>query len=121
MNIDINGNSIEITDSIREYAEKKIGAVEKLLHKGDRGFSAHAELGKSTNHHHKGDIFYTEITMHTAHKEHHVRADGEDLYKTIDESVHILEREIITHYGKRQSVWRRGAHKVKAILQGRLR
>ena len=100
MNIHIQAMVIGLTDAIRAQVEKKIQSLAKYA-KVDAA-NVDVEVGKTTGHHHKGQIFFCEA---------HVRAPGvavirtreedEDLYAAIDEVHDELKRQLVDLKEKR--------------------
>ncbi|MBI3632112.1 MAG: ribosome-associated translation inhibitor RaiA [Candidatus Vogelbacteria bacterium] len=64
MNINIKATNITLPGSIREYLEKKIKSIEKLVKDNDVDLiKVDVELGRLTNHHRSGDIFRAEVNL----------------------------------------------------------
>ena len=117
MHITITGVHMEITDAIQEYALDKMRAVEKLVPKEDTSATLSLELSKTTNHHTHGAYFQAEARMHASGKKVTLRTTQDDLYKAIDILKDMLTREVVQYKDKDRSVFRRGAHKVKALFK----
>jgi ribosomal subunit interface protein len=117
MKITINCLHIELTDAIEAHVIKRLKTIDKFVSKDDGSVTCNVELAKTTNHHHKGEIYKTEINLHTAGKNHRVENTQTDLYTSIDKARDMLEHEVKTHYGKKQAIWKRGAVKVKNLLR----
>lgn len=117
MHIIITGIHIETTDAIRSYAFEKMKTLEKFLPKGDTSAKLAVELSKTTAHHAHGDVFQAEAQLHIRGKETTLRATEDDLYKAIDVLKDMLARELATHKDKERSLFRRSAHRVKALLK----
>ncbi len=81
MNITINATNIDLTSSLREHAEEKIGSLEKYF---DNIIKADIDIGKRSNHHQKGKIYYAEVNIKVPNKTLRVVKDAEDLYKAVD-------------------------------------
>lgn len=81
MTINIRGAQIELTDAIRNYVEEKFSSLEK--------YESHiqmidVEVGKTTNHHQKGDVFSCSAHVILPSDSMKIERDAEDLYKAID-------------------------------------
>ena len=73
MKIEIKATNLELTPAIREYAESKIGSLERFLKRfetnaklwrgGKSKIEAFIEIARTAKHHRKGDIFYAEATL----------------------------------------------------------
>jgi putative sigma-54 modulation protein len=92
MKIDIKGTNMELTEAIKDYVNEKIGGLEKFF---DNIVEAKVEVGKTSNHHQKGDIFRAEANLDVPEK-HVLRAEAtrEDLYMAINEVKDELQRQI---------------------------
>jgi ribosomal subunit interface protein len=60
MTINIHGTGIELTDAIKEYAEEKMGSLTKFF---DNIQQINIDVGKQSQHHHKGDVYYAEANV----------------------------------------------------------
>lgn len=117
MHIIITSVHMEMTEAIRGYALEKMRTLEKYIPSGDTSGKLTVELSKTTNHHSHGDIFQAEGILHMKGKETTVRTTQDDLYKAIDILKDMLVRELADMKDKERSVFRRSAHKVKALLK----
>lgn len=108
---------MDSTEAIINHCHKKVRVLDKHIQKTDDSVTCSVELSKTTNHHHKGAIYKTEINLHTRGKNHHVENTQTDLYASIDKGVAMLVHELTTHYGKKQAVWKRGAGRIKQLLR----
>lgn len=117
MHIIITGVHMEMTDAIRSYALEKMRTLEKYIPEGDTSGKLTVELSRTTNHHTHGNIYQAEGILHMRGKEQTVRATQDDLYKAIDLLKDMLVRELAEAKDKERSIFRRSAHKVKALLK----
>ncbi len=115
MNIIINGSHIDITDAIRDYATKKLNTLRTFV---DEGSKVVADLGKTSNHHKSGDIFKAEIHVHSHGKVTRVSKEEEDLYAAIDIAQGELLDMLSNQKDKKNTLWRKGAQKIKAFAHG---
>ena len=78
MNITIKAKNLDLTPSIKDYINDKIGSLSKLLSQfetqGD--VLCEVEIARTSNHHNKGDVFYAEINLRLPNKM--LRAEDED-------------------------------------------
>lgn len=81
MNINIRGTNIELTEALKNYAEEKIGELQKYF---ENIRQADIDIGLRSHHHHKGDIFYAEVNLHVPGELVRVVKEEADLYKAID-------------------------------------
>ena len=96
MKIHIKATNLELTPSLKEYVEEKIGSVSKLIKKWDMDDSieVRVEIGRTTNHHHKGDVFRAEADMRLPGKILRAEDENADMHAAIDKVENILKREI---------------------------
>ena len=88
---------LELTEAIENYTREKIGALGKFLSHLELPQSARVEIGKISDHHKKGKIFFAEMNLELPHKMLRATADSEDLYKAIDLVKREMEREILKY------------------------
>src|SRR3990167_8412053 len=94
--IDVIGSSIDITDAIRDYVDKKIGMLDKLC-EGYSPCDVRAEVGKTGDHHNKGKIWHAEFTLTIPGASLRAEALEEDLYAAIDTAKDDLKRQLVAH------------------------
>lgn len=81
MMINLHGTGIDVTPSIKTYAEKKMSGLTKFF---ENIHQADIDLGIRASHAHKGKTFYCEATLHTPRKQVRIVEEGEDQYEAID-------------------------------------
>ncbi len=116
MNIKITSTNFELTPAIEEYITKKITALDKFM-AGEDGALCEVEIGKTTNRHKSGDIFKAEANLFYKGNQHYCVVEKDDLYASIDELKDELERSFISNKGKKNTLFRKGALKVKNLLK----
>ena len=110
---------MELTPAIREYVEKRIESLKKFMGSIPDTTHVQVEVGKTTNHHHKGDIFRAEMNVTLSGNSYQFRAEAEteDLYAAIDLAKDELERELQTFKGKKVALYKRGAKTLKNLVK----
>lgn len=118
MNINLKATNFELTPAIREYAEKKVNGLEKFIRMTDESVQAWVEVGKTTNHHNKGEIFRAEIQIHIPHCGRGVRSESscETLNEAIDGAHDKIKLELEKIKDKKISLARRGARAIKRMI-----
>jgi ribosomal subunit interface protein len=116
MQINIKATGIELTPAIVSYAEKRFDKVLRYL-EGDNHIMA-VELGKNTNHHKSGDIFRAEIRISGGGVDLYAFKETADLYRSIDEVRDEIISEVNKVKGKKRSMMRRGARRLKDMAKG---
>lgn len=117
MNTNIKTTSITLTDAISDYLNKRLEKVGALL-RDDTTVQCDVEIGRTTAHHHKGDIFKAEIHIVGVGLNIYSTSEKEDLYAAIDEVRDAVLRELKTSRNKETSRIRRGGAVVKNMMKG---
>jgi putative sigma-54 modulation protein len=91
MQLNISGHHVDITDSLRAYAEEK---VQKLQRHYDHITNAHVVLTVEKLRQR------AEATLHVSGAELFADADNEDMYAAIDALIDKLNRQLIKHKEK---------------------
>ncbi len=85
INKNIKASNIELTPDISNYLDKKLEALEKFT-KDDDGSYVNAEIGKLTNKHKSGNIFFTELNFRIDNEVMRARAEGDSLIYSMDKA-----------------------------------
>ncbi len=114
MKIIIKATNIELSPSINQYIEEKIGGLDRFL----KGFNsdlveARVEVGKITRGQRNGEIYRTEVNL--SFDGHFIRAEEteESLHASIDLVKDYLQREIRQQKSKKVTKFIRGARSWK--------
>ncbi len=109
------GSGIEVTDAIKEYVEKKFSSLCKKFTIVDSHIAI--EVGKSTNHHKQGEIYFAEVHVPRTGGMLYARAEKEDLYEAIDHLVNEVYKQLDMSKGKKFALFKKGAHLIKGMLK----
>jgi len=83
MKINIKATQMELTPAIKEFTQEKMDMLEKYL--GEiQVLNCDVEVGVTTHHHTKGEIFRAEVNLNLPGELIRVEKTEEDLYKAID-------------------------------------
>lgn len=118
MHIKIKATNTTLTPQIEEYISKKVEALDKLVSKEDTSAQVAVEVGKTTEHHKSGDVFFAEFNLHIAGGDFIAKQEAADLYAAIDIAKDELMHAVRAHKGKQQTMLRRGGQMVKNMLRG---
>lgn len=108
MNIAIKATNLDLTPSIKEYVDEKIGALGKFIIAQE----AKVELARD-KHHHTGLVFRAEAMLLVGGKLMRADADAEDIYAAVDLVIPKLKEQISKFKDKRQTLIRRGGRSAK--------
>lgn len=118
MNINIKATNIDLTLEIKEYVNAKINSLSKFLDH-DQNFNVFVEIGKESNHHQNGpDVFMAEVRFVFEGKEFYIKDNAGELFSAIDLVRDEALREIKDKKGKSQTLFVRGARKLKKRIKG---
>lgn len=117
MNINIKTTNITLTPALSEHIDKRLEKISKLL-QSDSAAKCDVEVGRTSGHHNKGDIFRAEIHIVGSHKNLYSSTEQSDLYTAIDIVRDGIIREITGVKEKSTSRLRRGGARVKAMMKG---
>ncbi len=116
MRTNIKATGTELTTAIREYVEKRLRKVESLIKTAEDDV-AQVEIGKTSAHHGKGDVFRAEINVQSGGVMYRAVSEMDDLYAAIDDARDELVREVKSKKGKGETAFRKGARRLKNILR----
>lgn len=86
MNIKLKFTNLEPTAALEAYANEKFRMLEKILiHLDPEGAAdLHVELGRTTRHHQKGEVYEVRANLSIPGKTFQVGETEEELYAAID-------------------------------------
>ena len=125
MRINIKATNIKLDEALKVWVEKKIGEIEKFLvdfgsreyFKEKPNLEIKVEIGKTTYHHLKGEVFRAEAQLYLPKQIIRAEATSEDLRDAICQIKDELQREVKKYKGKRIARARRWARKVKEFTR----
>ena len=109
---------MELTPAISEYTTKKISQLEKFVASGDTSAAVDIEVGKTTAHHHAGDIFRAEFNLFVGGTQYNAASQKEDLYAALDDVKDEIARELSKTKTRTRDLARRGGAAIKDMVRG---
>lgn len=94
MEIKIKAVKMELTPALEIAVNEKFGNLEKYF---DNIIGCEVEIGKTTNHHHKGDVFRAEVNLEVPRKMLRAEAETDDLYKSMTEAKDKIKMELVKY------------------------
>ena len=117
MNIKTRAINFDLTDAINDYINKKLTPLEKFTG-GSSEVLCEVEIGRTTNHHNSGEIFKAEVNMFVSGSSQiYAVSEQADLYSAIDLVKDDVERQLVSEKSKKETLFRRGAGKIKNLLK----
>ncbi len=117
MQIQFKGTNYQLTSEMTELATRKIQGLQKYIGKAGGEPLAYADLGKHTEAHQSGAIWYADCSIDLEGKRYYAKAQAETLRSAIDQMVGELAKELRSAKKKREVMVRRGGGRVKAFFQ----
>lgn len=119
MNIKIKAVDIELTEAIKNYADKKVNeALEKFISIDKKdSILVEVELSKTNNHHSNGDMYKAAARVSGPHKNIFAEEIKDDLYASIDGLKDKLSENISNTRAKRRSISHKLAIKFKNLFK----
>ena len=116
MKIILKSTNFSLTPSISEYVDSTLMSLEKLL-QGLGELEMRVEVGRSTFHHNKGEVFFAEANVNIGKNLLRSRTEALSVQAAIDEIKDELKNEINKFKGKRETVFRRGSRSISKFLR----
>ncbi|MFA6340806.1 MAG: ribosome-associated translation inhibitor RaiA [Candidatus Paceibacterota bacterium] len=107
-----------LTPAISDYLESRVNHLDKFISPENKDATmCYVEIGKTTNHHKKGDLFEAEFTVHIGGKSFRAIAKEEDLYTALDIVTEEMTEELRSFKDKNVSAVKRGGAKLKSLIK----
>lgn len=117
LNKQIKATNMELTDAISQYVNKKIDTLLKFIDSNQDAL-AEIEIGRTSNHHHKGDVYKAEINLIIGKNNFRSVVIESDLYAAIDGMKDAVVNEVSRSKRKRFHLFKKGHQKIKNLLRG---
>ena len=116
MQIQFKGTNYELTSDMTDLATKKLKTLQKYLGKPEKPAQAYVDLGKITDAHKAGDIWYADCNLDVDGKRYYAKAEAGSVRSAIDKMVPELGRELRGAKKKQESMLRKGGARVKRFF-----
>ena len=115
--MNIKATNMDLTPAIEEYVNNRLDRIEKFIKEGESA-NIYVEVGKTTHHHKKGDLYKAEFNIEIAGRKFFTESEKEDLYSAIDDAKEEIVKIIINKKDKTETLFKRGASSVKKMMKG---
>jgi ribosomal subunit interface protein len=112
MNIIIKATNFSLTQSISDRIENSLGSLKKIVSGFGDEIETRVEVGRSSFHHKKGEVFFAEVNLRLGKRQIRSRSESTDVYSAIDMVKDELRNEILRFKDKRETMFRRGARSI---------
>ncbi|MDB5195338.1 MAG: hypothetical protein JWO84_522 [Parcubacteria group bacterium] len=117
MQIQFKGTNYELTSDMTDLATRKVEGLQKYVGKTGSEPLAYVDLGKHTEAHHTGAIWYADCNLDVEGKRYYAKAEAETLRSAIDKMVAELAKELHSAKKKHETMIRKGGGRVKAFFR----
>jgi ribosomal subunit interface protein len=109
---------IESSNNVEAYLVDKFSKLDQYIGDEESSTQAEIEICKAVNGQHSGDIYRVEINLLLGG--HLLRASAQevDIFAAIDVAQEEIIREVNRYKGKRTTLFRRGARRMKDLMRG---
>ncbi len=91
---ELHATNVEMTEAMNAYATEKVMSLERVAQRFEPCDAA-VEIGKTSEHHNKGDVFFAEINLTIPGNMLRARVVTDDLYAAIDQAKDDIKRQIV--------------------------
>ncbi len=105
---ELQATNLELTSAIREYVTEKVESLSRFTKRFDPCDVA-VEIGKTSEHHQKGDVFFAELTMSIPGDTLRSHVEKDDLYAAVDEAKDDVKRQLVDKKEKMMDARSEGA------------
>lgn len=117
MNIKILATRIELTQDLREHIEKKLESADKLMDPADTTVLYEVEIGRTTDHHEKGDVYKAEVHIRKKGGNIYATAYAEDVLSAMDKVKDDITHALASDKEKKETMLRKGQMQIKKLLK----
>ena len=114
----IKATNLELTPALREFVEKRFESLGGVLNLADTTLKVQIEVGRTTRHHDKGDVYRAEFNVRARRGVFRTEAERSDIYTAIGDARDEMEVALARAKGRYRSFLRRSRRAVKDMLRG---
>jgi ribosomal subunit interface protein len=114
--ITLKTTNFEILPHIEKLLDKRLGTLGKFVPDYEPAQTCEVELEKLTGQQ-TGNIYRTEINLQVGGTLFRAEATAERMEDAIEQAKNELKSEIIRKMGKRRSLFKRGAQRIKKMIR----
>jgi len=118
MHTNVKATNFSLNEEVSDFIDKKLKILDKLIDSDDTTAMCDIEIGKSTEHHQKGDIFRAELNVRLKGDHFRAVAERDTLNAAIVTARDEMARELRRHKQKRSHFFRKGGMQIKSLIRG---
>lgn len=117
--INLKATGMDLTDAIRDYVEKRVTNLDKLISKVESDVLIEFEVGKTTNHHNNSEsLFKAECRVTFSGKDYYASTSEPELYSAIDIVKDKIFQDIKQDRDRSRNLFIRSARSLKKRIKG---
>ncbi len=114
----IKATNIELTPELRTFLERRFSSLSGVLDFNEPTLKVQIEVGRTTRHHDKGDVFRAEFNVRSRRGNFRAEAERSDIHTAISDARDDLEMGLGRAKGRYISFVRRSRRAMKDMLRG---
>jgi ribosomal subunit interface protein len=114
----IKATNLALSPEVRAYVEKRFVSLSSVLDFAEPTLKVQIEVGRTTRHHDKGDVFRAEFNVRQKGERLRAVAEAASMYAAIDEARDALESEVVREKKQGISFMRRSSRAMKEAVRG---
>lgn len=112
----IKAKNMDLTPAITDHIHDRVNLINKFINDNDA--IVQIEVGRTSKHHNKGDVFRAEFNLKTKDRKFYSFSEKSDLYVAINDAKDQLLSAIKNKKDRKITLFKRGAKSVKKMVQG---
>jgi ribosomal subunit interface protein len=113
----IKATNYELTSEIRKYIDQQISKFEKVLPNDTEEIILDVEVGKATNHHNQGPVYFAEFNMKYKKQFKRAKSTEEDIRTALELAGDEMARQVRKTKERRGDLMRKGSQRIKKWLR----
>lgn len=117
MTIQFKGTNYELAGDMTDLAERKLHSLKKFLGKPEKPAQAYVDLGKVTEAHQNGPVWYAEANIDVDGTRFNAKAQAETLRTAIEKMAKEMGQELRVAKKKRETLKRKDGGRLKNFFR----
>ncbi|KKR09676.1 MAG: hypothetical protein UT37_C0013G0013 [Parcubacteria group bacterium GW2011_GWA2_39_18] len=116
MQLNIKGTNLEVTQSVHEYVNKKVEDLAHFFSDNLENAKIFVEIGRTTQHHNKGDVFRAEITIKVGGEPIRAEATAGEWHAAFDLAKEEMSLKVVKFKNKKDTLYKKGVRVLKNLI-----
>jgi len=115
--INLKAINFNVNNKTRAYLDKRLKSLKKFVDLKSPNSTLDVEVGKTTEHHQKGEIFRTELNLEIGGEFFRAVEKSEDILSSIDIAIEELITQLRRRKDKKETLYKKGGRKFKEMIR----